>query len=518
MYQAAPGEKVEIKGSEVVKGWEPLKGDIWEVTLSNSFFGDFNPFSVLINGDWFYDQGREHHTGAVYLNGHWLVEAKSLGDVLKPIGSKAEAYECDISGGLWFAEVDSDTTTIWAQFKGVDPNKGLVEINARQTVFYPDVPGRNYITVRGFTMQHAATPWAPPTAEQIGLIGTHWSKGWIIENNVIGYSTCSGIALGKHGDEFDNTSADSAEGYVKTIGRAHAFSIPWTKENIGDHIVRHNTISHCEQAGIVGSLGCAFSSITDNTIHDIHVRRLFTGAEMAGIKFHGAIDTEISRNHIYLTSRGLWLDWMSQGTRVSQNLFHDNAPSEDLFVEVNHGPYVVDNNIFLSPQSVRDWSQGGAFLHNLFGGSFSCKPQGRQTPYHKAHSTEIAGMETTRCGDNRFINNLFSQDVLGIYEDKLPNQQSGNVVVEEGISFDVETGSVRFSRAVSKALADQKSKIVTSEMLGRAKFPNLPYVGVDGHPLRIDADYSGDRRNDSHPTPGPFARLKDGKQSIKIWP
>ncbi len=54
----------------------------------------------------------------------------------------------------------------------------------RRTVFYPDQPGRNYITVRGFTLRHAATPWAPPTAEQIGLIGTHWSKGWIIENNV----------------------------------------------------------------------------------------------------------------------------------------------------------------------------------------------------------------------------------------------------------------------------------------------------------------------------------------------
>ena len=34
-------------------------------------------------------------------------------------------------------------------------------------------------------MSQAATQWAPPTAEQIGLIGTNWSKGWIIENNVI---------------------------------------------------------------------------------------------------------------------------------------------------------------------------------------------------------------------------------------------------------------------------------------------------------------------------------------------
>ncbi|MBM3890465.1 MAG: DUF1565 domain-containing protein, partial [Verrucomicrobia bacterium] len=330
VYQAAPGEKVEIKGSEIVKNWTKMEGDVWKVTLPNSFFGGFNPYSDLIRGDWFNGKKREHHTGAVYLNGEWLIEAAKLDDVMKPVGETP----------LWFAKVDDANTTIWAQFKGVNPNEQLVEINVRRTVFYPDKPGRNFITVRGFTMRHAATPWAPPTAEQIGLIGTHWSKGWIIESNIVSHSICSGIALGKHGDEFDNTSANSAEGYVKTIERAHAHPIAWTGKNIGHHIVRNNHVSHCEQAGIVGSLGPIFCVVTGNVIHDIHVRRLFTGAEMAGIKFHAAIDTEISRNHIYRTCRGLWLDWMAQGTRVTRNLFHDNT-GEDLFVEVNHGPFVV---------------------------------------------------------------------------------------------------------------------------------------------------------------------------------
>jgi alpha-N-arabinofuranosidase len=149
--------------------------------------------------------------------------------------------------------------------------------------------------VRGFTLRDAATPWAPPTAEQVGLVGTHWSKGWIIENNVISHSICSGIALGKYGDEWDNR-AQSAEGYTATLTRA--LTNGWNKATIGHHLVRNNDISQCEQAGIVGSLGAAFSTITGNTIHEIHVRRLFGGAEMAGIKFHAAIDVEISRNHI----------------------------------------------------------------------------------------------------------------------------------------------------------------------------------------------------------------------------
>ena len=162
IYQAAPGEKVEIKGSEVVTNWVKVQNDTWKVTLPNTLFGKFNPYSDLIRGDWFSDQGRPHHTGAVYLSGEWLTEAAKLDEVLKPAGTTA----------LWFGQVDKENTTLWAQFKGVDPNEQEVEMNVRETVFYPEKPGMNYITVRGFTLRHAATPWAPPTAEQIGLIGT----------------------------------------------------------------------------------------------------------------------------------------------------------------------------------------------------------------------------------------------------------------------------------------------------------------------------------------------------------
>ncbi len=210
IYQAAPGERVEIRGSEVVTNWAKVQEGVWKATLPNALFGGCNPYSDLIRGDWFDPKGRAHHTGAVYLNGEWLTEAAGLDEVLKPTATNA----------LWFAEVGATNTTLWSQFEEANPNEQLVEINVRRTVFYPDKTGINFITVRGFIMRQAATPWAPPTAEQIGLIGTHWSKCWIIESNTISHSICSGISLGKYGDAFDNTSANSAEGYVKTIERA----------------------------------------------------------------------------------------------------------------------------------------------------------------------------------------------------------------------------------------------------------------------------------------------------------
>ncbi len=49
-YQAAKGEKVVIKGSEVIKGWKKVEGDTWKVTVPNSFFGDFNPISLPFLG------------------------------------------------------------------------------------------------------------------------------------------------------------------------------------------------------------------------------------------------------------------------------------------------------------------------------------------------------------------------------------------------------------------------------------------------------------------------------------
>ncbi len=561
IYRAAPGEKVEIKGSEVITHWTKVQEEVWKVTFPNAFFGGFNPYSDLIRGDWFNRKDRDHHTGAVYLNGEWLTEAAKLDEVLMPAGTtpawlKRGNNEIKPNPQLWYAQVDATNTTIWAQFKGVNPNAELVEINARQTVFYPAQPGRNFITVRGFTMRHAATPWAPPTAEQIGLIGTHWSKGWIIENNVVSHSTCSGIALGKHGDKYDNTSANTAVGYIKTIERAHEHPIAWTKANIGHHVVRNNTVSYCEQAGIVGSLGAMFSTVTGNVIHDIHVRRLFTGAEMAGIKFHAAIDTTIRGNHIYRTCRGLWLDWMAQGTRVSGNLFHDNA-SEDLFVEVDHGPFVVDNNLFLSATSLLDMSQGGAYAHNLFTGKIASTDEAaRQTPYHPAHATAVAGLGAIKGGDNRFYNNLFvgtggsagevaknddrhHRDTgygLWVYDTRVyPLQTGGNISCHHAQAYARETNHVVLAELDPKVkleeqggqfvlhftpgpeLRQARTTYITTQLLGKAWIPGLAYENPDGSALKISTDYFGKKRSQTKPTPGPFENPGLGPVALKVW-
>lgn len=532
VYQAVPGAEVVIKGSEIIKDWQKVQEGVWKVALPSSFFGDFNPYSDVIGGEWYQTpkDGYDRHTGAVYLNGQWLEEARTLEKVLAPIGDSL----------LWKAKVNAKNTTLWAQFKDADPNQGRVEINVRQSVFYPDRPGRNYITVRGFTMRHAATPWSGAMSEQVGLIGTHWSKGWVIEDNVISHSMNTGITLGRYdlGPLGIAMPPATAPGYVQSIELALEHG--WSKQTIGSHVVRKNRISHCEKNGIHGSLGGIFSTIEGNTLCDIAVQGWIGGPDVAGLKLLGSHDTLIRDNHIYRSRGfgGIWLDWMAQGTRVHGNLLHDN--SQDLFMEVNHGPFLVDHNIFLSPGALRDWSQGGAYVHNLFAGRIVHRPElRRETPYHKAHSTEVAGLCNVPGGDDRFYHNIIvGYEGLGPYDQAAHTMQiSGNVYLagakpsvhdlnawcasdfDPGVTLQEKPDGWWLELAVDPTWAAARQRtLITTGLLGRAKVPNAPYEQPDGTPYRFDIDYLGKQRRVKNPTPGPFRFPGKERVRLKVWP
>jgi hypothetical protein len=402
-YQAALGadglfETVTISGAEVIADWHPHAGSagrVWVATVPNSLFGSRNPYLERIGGDWFFDQVNTWHTGEVYLDGKSLYESLTMAGVEHP---EVTVDSFDQAGSLltWYCEVGDDVTTIWANFGGADPAEHQIEINARTFVFWPAATGIDHITVRGFTLTKAATQWAPPTALQEGLIGPHWSKGWVIEDNTITDSKNVGVSLGKEASTGQNEAAAGPKGAKggtqrerEVIQRALALRgpaagepHPWDRDHVGSHTVRRNTIRDCEQAGIVGHLGAAFSTISDNHISRIHVKRQWHGAEVAGIKLHAAIDTVISGNTIHHTHRALWLDWQAQGTLVRRNVFYAST-AEDFMVEVCHGPYLVDSNLFLSPWAVKDMSTGGAYVHNYIAGRIAnCTEHQRYTPYH----------------------------------------------------------------------------------------------------------------------------------------
>ncbi len=212
---------------------------------------------------------RRHHTGEIYLNGKSMYEADSLSKVYDPkrvVNPIMITTKTDYVGDTysWYCESDDRQTTIYANFHEHDPNRELVEINVRESCFYPSEPERNYFTVSGFHISQAATQWAAPTAEQPGPVGTHWSKGW-------------------------------------------------NKENIGSHIVRNNTIYNCGVAGICGSLGAAFSQITNNHIYDHAPDPMQVDGN---IYLHGALHFEGEKNYVERTDLNPGIQLIEEDSQV----------------------------------------------------------------------------------------------------------------------------------------------------------------------------------------------------------
>jgi Right handed beta helix region/Protein of unknown function (DUF1565) len=591
-YQAAPGEHVVIKGSERITGWVAESGDVWRVAVPNALFGDFNPFAEEISGDWLVDRPGEKrkHLGDVYLDGLSFYEVGSRDEV----ASAAERTEVvdDWTGTtvptpnpaqtrhVWYAEVGADETTIWATFPGADPNEALTEINVRRSVFYPEKNHLDWITVRGFELAQAASPWTPPTADQPGLIGPNWAKGWIIEDNDIHDAKCSAISLGKEestGHNYASVRGDKPGYQYQLESVFSAQQIGWDKEHIGSHVIRRNTIHDCGQNGIVGHLGCVFSTIEDNHIHNIATKREYYGYEIGGIKLHAAIDVTIRHNRIHDCSLGTWLDWQTQGTRISRNVYYGN--SRDLFVEVSHGPYLVEHNVLASPAAIESFSQGGAYVSNLIAGTVRLEDvMDRATPYHRPHSTQVAGYAFIIGGDDRWVGNLFvgidprvaygkhgqpgGQPVSGLagydeypaswdeYMARIAAQPPGdharfigvkqavyardNVYAAGAAPFAGETGATVLDAGSVEVVTEGDELYLVADLpagfdgarlgpvsgrdLERVRFVDAEFEENDGTPAVLDVDVTGAAKPAGGTFPaGPIAGLAAGKSRTRIW-
>jgi len=578
VYEAAPREHPIIKGSEIVTGWERVEGTVWKKVLPNAMFGDWNPYAQKVEGDWMEEpEDYDVHLGDVYINGISMYEASSLEDLYAaPVRTEylqnfwifdpELVLEPQRTVYRWYCQVSDTETTILCNFQDVDPNNALIEINVRKACFYPTTAGMNYITVRGFEMAHAACPFTPPTGDQVGLIGPHWSKGWIIENNHIHDAKCSGVSLGKDATTGDNLSTQFGR---KSGHRYQLESVfmglqaGWCKEKIGSHIIRNNVICDCGTNAVVGHMGCAFSRIEHNHIYNIAVKHEFYGWEIAGIKLHAAIDVILENNCIHNCTLGTWLDWQAQGARVTKNIYYDN--DRDFMIEVTHGPCLVDNNIMLSNWNFVNQAQGTAFIHNLLGGTMHHVPEmKRQLPYHFAHSTQVLGIAPIFGGDDRILNNLIlckgtdPENSLRListtysensspeeYAEQIKRGGYGflsipalpvwiqdnvyakpfeistlerNATVAEGLAAELEEadGCWYLRLTVPQAVTKIRCPHMSTERLGAPVYSEEPYENPDSTPIDLTCDLVYATRDNGH-LPGPFAALEEGEQRILVW-
>lgn len=545
VYKAAEGEQVLLKGSEQIKNWKKdRKRNCWVAVVDNMLFGDFNPFNINLFGDWL-NVGGQLHLGEVYLNNVALKEVEKIENMEE---------------NAWFAVVEDEQTLIYANFGTQNPNKELTEINVRPTCFFPKTTGINYINVENIHISQAATQWSAPTTEQVGIIGPNWSKGWVIKGCEISHSKCVGICIGKERATGHNlwTLYEGKYGYTKHGFNREiesiiaAYDLGWSKEYIGSHTIENNNIHHCGQAGIVGHLGCVFSTIQNNEIHDINTncKPRFHGWESAGIKLHAAIDVKLSGNVIRNTSMGVWLDWQAQGTHVFNNIIAESE-QQDLFLEVSHGPTLVYNNVLLSKVGLRIDAQGIVFANNTIAGIVNLfVSQARYTPYHKKNSTKLKGLFNNTGGDVRFYNNVFvcnypnekgtsgldCYNAYPVYTEnmneklnwvsdylnvKLPVWAEGNCYYQGAKPYKNETNATQIdSKAqqislskegntyklnnlpTSDDLKNVKTVGVNTDMLGMTMISELHFENIDGTSFVLDKDFYGNKRNSDSPTAG----------------
>lgn len=85
------------------------------------------------------DEWTYFHTGDVYLNDVSLYEVANKEQVFTPDTIRS-VRDPQGSQRVWFAVVDGEHTTIYANFGEADPNKETVEISVRPTCF--TLPGK----------------------------------------------------------------------------------------------------------------------------------------------------------------------------------------------------------------------------------------------------------------------------------------------------------------------------------------------------------------------------------------
>jgi hypothetical protein len=85
------------------------------------------------------------------------------------------------------------------------------------------------------------------------------------------------------------------------------------------------------------------------------------------------------------------------------------------------------------------------------------------------------------------------------------------------LEITTEGSTVYLNFSLDEKGTDVKTDFVTTSLMGKAKMPRQFFENPDGTPIKIDTDYSGNKRSESNPSAGPFEKPGKGILKIKVW-
>ena len=377
-YEAAPGAKVFIKGSEILKeGWEQESVPIgfrgfggqgakeitaWRRELTGAMFPDaYQPFALAsVAGNWEWLDPRTvdmgpyfRRRGLVFVDGKPLEPVEQLRELASPHLQPNPVFTSppvpqnglpprrrpgplmqEIGGSpdarFW---VENSGTAIHIRLASGTPADHLIEITTRQQAFVPSQKGLAFLRIKGITFQHAGNAYPFP---QYGLVSTVGGNHWILEDNTIEWANGMGLDIGIDGDS----------GFTPQAGASQ--------------VIRRNTFRYCGVEGI-GGMGTRDTVLEDNLIEWCGWADAERGWEAAGAKFHFGRNLLFRRNvvrHIR-HANGVWLDSGNANCRITRNVFADILTvSAAVHMEMNLQPNQIDNNIIWNVRNAEPGTPG----------------------------------------------------------------------------------------------------------------------------------------------------------------
>ena len=379
-YEAAPGAKVLVDGSEVLRqGWQqksvsafrrmpaapvPAAPQVttWEHELTAAMFPDaYNPFALAsapADRSWLdtkaVDMGPYfRRRGLVFVDGRPLEPVEQLRELASPqlpgppppnqpqplTGLPARKRGGPIMqeiGGTPYGRfwVDNSGQSIQVRLPAGTPDTHTIEITTREQAFAPLEKGLAYIRIKGITFQHAGNGYPVP---QRGLVSTSGGNHWIIEGNTIQWANGVGLDIG---------NGDWSGGFTPQAGQSH--------------IVRGNTVRYCGVEGMAG-MQTRDTLVEDNLIEWCGWADAEREWEAAGAKFHGARNMLFRRNvvrHIR-HANAVWFDSGNTNCRITGNVFADVLTvSAAVHMEMNRQPNLIDDNIIWGVRNAEPGTPG----------------------------------------------------------------------------------------------------------------------------------------------------------------
>lgn len=380
-YEAAPGAKVFIKGSEILKdGWQRESIPVgfrgfggrggqptqevtaWRHELGGALFPDaYQPFALAsVAGNWEWLDPRTvdmgpyfRRRGLVFVDGKPLEPVEQLRELAAPHlqpnpvfttppvpqnglpprrrpGPLMQEMGGSPDARFW---IETSGTAIHIRLASGTPAEHLIEVTTRGQAFVPSQKGLGFIRIKGITFQHAGNVYPFP---QYGLVSTVGGHHWIIDDNTIEWANGMGLDIGSDGDS----------GFTQHAGTSQ--------------IVRGNSIRYCGVEGI-GGMGTVDTLVEDNLIEWCGWADAERGWEAAGAKFHFGRNLLFRRNvvrHIR-HANGVWLDSGNNNCRIACNVFADILTvSAAVHMEMNLQQNQIDNNIIWNVRNAEPGTPG----------------------------------------------------------------------------------------------------------------------------------------------------------------